>query len=220
MIAIQMIPKHIDHKRKNSLAKTKKLSRKEKAELTKKRLYASAQEVFAQYGFESASVARITADAEVSVGAFYNYFETRESLLAEIVRSLGQELRRSVAAAIPKDANFFVREKISFKQYFIFLKKHPYYIRILSEAEIFLPDAYNELAENILDGYRHVLRTASRKGEIRPLRGVEVDGVALFLMAARHYYGQSFLSLCDSNGQLPSYVVDMYLRFIQGGLSR
>lgn len=220
MIAHRVTPKHVNHERETSLVKAKKLSRKEKAELTKKRLYASAQDAFAQYGFESASVARITSSAEVSVGAFYNYFETRESLLAEVVRGLGLELRRSVAAAIPKDSNFFVREKISFKQYFIFLKKHPHYIRILSESEIFLPDAYNELVEHILEGYRSVLRTASRKGEIRPLRGNEVDGVALFLMAARHYYGQYFLSLCDANGHLPNYVVDMYLRFIQGGLSR
>lgn len=194
------------------------LSRKERGQLTRQKLYDSAQEVFAQYGFESASVARITANAEVSVGAFYNYYATREALLSEVVRSLGRELRGSVAAAILNESNFFVREKISFKEYFNFLKRHPYYIRILNESEIFLPEAYHELVENMLDGYRSVLRTASEKGEIRPLLGVEIDGVALFLMAARHYYGQFFLSLCDHDGQLPNNVVETYLRFIQGGL--
>lgn len=198
--------------------KSQKLSRNEKSELTKENLYKSGLNAFANYGFENASVARITDGAKVSIGTFYNYFETREQLLSRIVISLGQELRRSISFVVSPDMNFFVREEKSFREYFRFLKRHPYYIKVLNEAEIFLPDAYQILVANILDGYRKVLRDASRKKEIRPLRGIEVDGVALFLMAARHYYGQSFLSVCDSSGELPKNVVSIYLRFIGGGL--
>lgn len=195
-----------------------KLSRNERSKITKERISRSALNAFAKHGFENASVARITADAKVSVGSFYNYFETKEILLSQVVLSLGLELRRSIATVVSNASNFFTREEKSFRQYFKFLQKHPYYIQILNESEIFLPDAYNELVEHILEGYRTVLCDASKKREIRPLEGVEVEGVALFLMAARHYYGQHFLSLCDSTGELPENIVTIYLRFIQGGL--
>lgn len=195
-----------------------KLSRNERSKITKDRVSRSALNTFAKHGFENASVARITADAKVSIGTFYNYFETKDILLSQVVLSLGRELRRSIASVVPDASDFFTREETSFRQYFKFLQKYPYYIKIVNESEIFLPGAYNELIEHILDGYRMILREASKKHEIRPLEGVEVEGVALFLIAARHYYGQHFLSLCKNSGELPEEIVTIYLRFIKGAL--
>jgi len=198
--------------------KKNKLSRNEKSRLTKDRLYHSTIQVIAQYGFEKASVARITQHADVSIGTFYNYFKTREALLEQVVLSQGQELRRSISEIIVEGTDFFDREEQSFRQYFRFLKKYPHYIQLLNEAEIFLPGAYNELISHILEGYRKVLRDSSDAGEISRLHGIEVDGVALMLIAARHYYGQFFLQLCGHNGELPDYIVAIYMRVIKGGL--
>lgn len=199
---------------------SKKISRNEKSELTKGKLYRAAIEAIAQYGFQEASVARITAFAGVSTGTFYNYFETREALLQEVVLSQGRELRHSIAASVSENMEFFSREEGSFRQYFRFIKKYPFYIRLLNEAEIFLPAAYEELLNQILLGYRRILKGASERGDIRELDGLEVDGVALFLMAARHYFGQSFSRLSDADGNLPEDVVSIYMRFIRGGLAR
>ncbi len=195
-----------------------KLSRNEKSEIIRERLYRAAIYVIGRYGFEKASVARIAARAKVATGTFYNYHPTREALLAEVVLTLGQELRRSIAKVIPAGAKFFEREEISFQQYFRFLKKNPYYINLLNESEIFLPEAHQQLVKNILDGYRRVLHQASDAGEIRSINGQEIDGVALMLMAARHYYGQYFLNLCNEDGEIPEEITKMYLRFIHGGL--
>jgi len=194
------------------------ISRTEKTRLTKDRLYHSAIQVIAQYGYEKASIERITQHANVSTGTFYNYFKTRESLLEQVVLSQGQDLRRSISEIIPPGALFFEREEHSFRQYFRFLKKYPHYIQLLNEAEIFLPRAYNELISHIIEGYRKVLRDASGAGEICRLHGVEVDGVALMLISARHYYGQFFRQLCDHNGEPPDYIVAIYMKVIKGGL--
>lgn len=195
-----------------------KLSRSKKAELTKQRLFRAAIDAIARHGFESASVARITAHAKVSTGTFYNYFETREALLQQVILSLGYDLRHSISAVLPEECDFFTREELSFRQYFRFIKRNPSYIRLLNEAETFLPAAYEELWSQILDGYRRVLKDASKNGDIRTLGSLEIEGVALFLMSARHYYGQTFLHLCDSDGNLPEEIVSIYLRFIRGAL--
>ncbi len=60
------------------------LSRKEQAEETKSRIYASAIELMEQRGFGNFTIEDISKKAGVSVGAFYHYFESKNDILAEI----------------------------------------------------------------------------------------------------------------------------------------
>ena len=195
-----------------------KLSRNERAGITRNRLYRSAMQAIAEHGFEKATVARITAHAEVSIGTFYNYFESREELLRQVVLSQGRDLRRSISGIILDSDDFFHREEKSFRQYFEFLKENPHYIRLLNEAEIFLPDAYEALVSNILDGYRKALKAASARCEIRQLEELEIDGVALMLMGTRHYYGEHFPKSHMWEDKLLDNIVEVYIKFIQRGL--
>lgn len=60
-------------------------SRKEKALATKARLYAAADALFTQYGFDEVSVDRIVEEAGVAKGTFYVHFESRDSLLEALI---------------------------------------------------------------------------------------------------------------------------------------
>ena len=60
-------------------------SRKEKASATKKRLYAAADALFTQYGFDEVSVDRIVEEAGVAKGTFYVHFASRDSLLEALI---------------------------------------------------------------------------------------------------------------------------------------
>lgn len=60
-------------------------SRKEKALATKARLYAAADALFTQYGFDEVSVDRIVEEAGVAKGTFYVHFESRDSLLGALI---------------------------------------------------------------------------------------------------------------------------------------
>ncbi|MEA4969818.1 MAG: TetR/AcrR family transcriptional regulator [Candidatus Pelethousia sp.] len=60
-------------------------SRKEKALATKTRLYAAADALFTQYGFDEVSVDRIVEEAGVAKGTFYVHFESRDSLLETLI---------------------------------------------------------------------------------------------------------------------------------------
>ena len=201
-------------------ARVTRLTREEKATIISGRLLRAAADAIAERGFAGASVAVITAKAEVATGSFYTHFESREALLRTIITSQTQELRRQIASAVAEPAGFFAREERSFRQYFRFLRENPSFIRLLNEAEAFLPDAYREVKGQIASGYRKTLAKAARQGEIRPLKGLELDGVALFMMASRHYYGQQFLPLCNREGEVPDRIVGIYMKVVRGGLER
>lgn len=60
-------------------------SRKERALETKNRLYAVADRLFTQYGFDDVSVDKIVEEAGLSKGTFYVHFESKDSLLVALI---------------------------------------------------------------------------------------------------------------------------------------
>lgn len=60
-------------------------TRRERASATKKRLYAAADALFTQYGFDEVSVDRIVEEAGVAKGTFYVHFTSRDSLLESLI---------------------------------------------------------------------------------------------------------------------------------------
>ena len=71
----------------------------------KQQLLDAAESLFASRGYGPTRIADICEAAGVAKGLFYWYFETKESLFAELVRSVRQQLRRAQAAAMDPDAD-------------------------------------------------------------------------------------------------------------------
>src|SRR5579883_2834470 len=71
----------------------------------KEKLVKYAEEVFRQRGFDGTSVQDITDAAGVPKGSFYNHFDSKQSLAAEIVRRYYQatDLSDLVASGAPLD---------------------------------------------------------------------------------------------------------------------
>jgi AcrR family transcriptional regulator len=51
----------------------------------------AAERVFAQKGFDRATVENIAREAEFSVGALYNFFQNKEDLWAEVIAKIGED---------------------------------------------------------------------------------------------------------------------------------
>ncbi len=67
-------------------------------ERTRGALLAAGQRLFGERGFEAATVAEIAEGADVAIGSFYNYFETKDELLAALLQeTLAEHLRRMQA---------------------------------------------------------------------------------------------------------------------------
>jgi AcrR family transcriptional regulator len=54
---------------------------------TRAGLIAAAQRLFAAKGIEATTIAEIAEEADIAVGSFYNYFETKEDLLTALLAS-------------------------------------------------------------------------------------------------------------------------------------
>lgn len=67
--------------------------------LRHQRLLAAAHQVFSEVGYEAATVASITARAQIATGSFYRYFPSKEACFLDLLDTLYGELMRSVLAA-------------------------------------------------------------------------------------------------------------------------
>ena len=60
--------------------KKKLTSRTRQADATRKRIYNTAIRLFKQYGYEQVSVSQIAKAANVGIGTFYHYYESKIEL--------------------------------------------------------------------------------------------------------------------------------------------
>ncbi|MGT2455330.1 TetR/AcrR family transcriptional regulator [Cupriavidus basilensis] len=189
--------------------------REQNRERTREALLKAAAVIIAESGFAAATLTRITERADVALGTFYNYFDSTEALFAELVVGSGRRLRDAVRAAMPLDGDFFAREEAAFREWFRFLHQHPFFLRVLNEAEIFCPEAFEAYFQAITQGYRKVLASAAKKGEIRQLDRVEIETVSLMLMAQRSFYGLRLQKFINKNGAIDNRVVTVYLDLLR-----
>lgn len=53
--------------------------------MTRAKLLAAARRLFASQGFEPTTIRDIAAEADIALGSFYNYFQTKEEVLAALL---------------------------------------------------------------------------------------------------------------------------------------
>ncbi|NCC79990.1 MAG: TetR/AcrR family transcriptional regulator, partial [Clostridia bacterium] len=64
----------------------KMTNRQKKALETKDKIYDAAMAKFSEKGLERTSIQEICRDAKVSIGSFYNHFNSKEEIIYEIFR--------------------------------------------------------------------------------------------------------------------------------------
>ncbi|HLM50222.1 MAG TPA: TetR/AcrR family transcriptional regulator [Solirubrobacteraceae bacterium] len=140
-------------------------------------ILAAASEVFADLGYEAASIRDVIRRTELAAGTFYNYFPDKESvfraLVSERVRPLRARLREARAGASSLEE--FVRR--GYRAYFGFIASDPDLfsllrrnagtIRSVMDAPV-LDAGVEELLED--------LRGATARGDLPP--GVDADYLA------------------------------------------
>lgn len=196
----------------------RKLTRAEKSIVTKEKLFKAAAKVVGEYGYANAMVARITQEADVAQGTFYNYFSSRQDLFDELLPTLGAELLgfiRAKTAAIRDPAE---RERQGFIAFFEFLKLRPEFYRILYEAEVFAPQAYQRHMAIISSSYVRLLERAFDRGELSLASKAEIEPIAFSLMAARQYLCMQYVRRNGKINNLPEWVVDAYMALVSNGI--
>src|SRR6267378_870431 len=81
--------------KREGLVRPARLTRAQQQAMTRERLLAAAERVFARHGYGGASIDLISAEAGYSKGAIYSNFESKEAVFLELLR---QYMERDMAA--------------------------------------------------------------------------------------------------------------------------
>ncbi|MGA7271887.1 MAG: TetR/AcrR family transcriptional regulator [Acidimicrobiia bacterium] len=181
---------------------------------TRRALLEAAEQVFAEHGWEQASIVKITERAGVSQGTFYRYFVSKQAIFDELVDDLNRRVRRAMAEGAARGQTRTEAERHGFEGFFRFTSDHPALYRVIRQAEFASPPALHRHYERIAAGYRQALAAAMERGEIA--RG-DPEVLAYALMGVGELIGMRWI-LWNEEGSIPSDVMDEMMAFIQRGL--
>jgi AcrR family transcriptional regulator len=162
----------------------------ERGRRTREQLLRAAETVFAQKGFERASIADITREAGSALGTFYVYFPDKKAVFVELVGEFGRRLRGRIRKAIAACEKRVEMEREGYRAFFRFCADHPGCYAIVRQAEFVDLEAYHEYYRRMADGYVRGLQRAMKRGEL-PKQDVET--LAYALMGIADFLGMRFV---------------------------
>ena len=153
-----------------------------------KNIVAAASSLFRKTGFENTKIETIAAQAEISVGTIYNYFESKGDLLVAIVSLEVNEVLNageSVIASPPDDVMEAITSLIS-----IYLDHSLYYLdkdmwrnaMALATSQPTSPSGrkYNELDERLSAQVHKLIERLRRMGRVKADIDTEAVGGIIF----------------------------------------
>ena len=192
--------------------KVTKRNRIERNAWTKQKIFNAATKIVGKYGYAEASVARITEEAGVAQGTFYNHFENRQELLDQLLPKIGMDMVRFIRARTGTAQT--AREEIErFTAFFDFIREVPEFLRILNEAEFFAPTGYQKHFDNI-----SILKRARLAGTIGNFSDEEFEAIVQMLMGARGYLSRRYSYSGGAVTAVPDHVVLAYQKLVTRGL--
>jgi AcrR family transcriptional regulator len=201
----------------------------ERGTRTRAKLLASAEAVFAEYGYAAASVVRITEHAGVGQGTFYLYFTGKLEIFEELVEDLNHRVRHAMSEGSSTATNRIDSERAGFRAFFEFTAQHPALYRIVREAEFVSPKALRLHYSRIVEGYISGLQEAQSHGEVGDidpavaawaLMGIgEMIGMRWVLWGEASESGEDADPMASGTSSVPDHVFDNMMRFIQRGLA-
>ncbi|MCV0396705.1 MAG: TetR/AcrR family transcriptional regulator [Rhizobiaceae bacterium] len=190
----------------------RKLNRAEKAEATRARLFEAAVQTVGELGYAGASVARITERAKVAQGTFYNYFDSRQDLLDQLLPAISNELlayvRRRVLAA-PDCA--VERERARMSAFFDFLQEKPQLYKMINQGRVQSPKGFAIHLNQATVTYMKAVEQERRLGNLRLSDPEQIEVVAHMLLGSREYLSERY---CFVEGEIvspPPHVLDAYV---------
>lgn len=200
------------------MAKPRKLKEERNRE-TREALLQAAAQIVGEHGYAGASVQRITEETGIAQGTFYLHFESRQHLFDALLPFIAHRALAHLRDTSYETSDFFQREERSFKAFFAYLLDHPYYYRVLSEAETMAPLAFEGWFKFITDRYAHSIERAIEAGEVTGLSRNEVRFMSVILLACRRYVYQEFVKTPEGPRPLPGWVTKAYIDMIRRSLS-
>ena len=152
--------------------------------------------MFAQLGYNDASIVKITEAAGVGQGTFYLYFQGKAEIFDQLVRDLNRRVRRAMTEAAHQGRTRIESELLGFRAFFRFTAEHPALYRIIRQAEFASPETLQFHYDRLVEGYVAALERAMEAGEIER-RDPEV--LAWALMGIGELIGMRYILWAEGN---------------------
>ncbi len=174
---------------------------------TEERIVRTAERLFAQRGFESTGMRAIAKAAQVSIGAIYHHFKSKEDILERIIRD-ELDRRRQVVAEL-KAAGLPVKDQIRkmVEMHFSLLKDKRNSARLFFrerfDPNFSLRTRIQELYDEVANFIAEVIGEGIAAGEIRPCQPLVTAYAILGMMEAvslRIFVGDDTAALLMEKG--------------------
>jgi AcrR family transcriptional regulator len=153
------------------------------------RILDAALDVFAERGYNAASIAAIAQRARVAKSVMYHHFGSKAGLYEAIVEAQTADLIERVAAAVPRDPNA-PRLRAGVDAYFAFLKSRPAVWRLLFRdppTDPELVEVHRRLQDKRSELLGSLLTQAPKKGRKNERLTGELVATAIRAYAAWWY---------------------------------
>jgi AcrR family transcriptional regulator len=135
----------------------------------KQQLLDHATSLFATRGYANTRVSDICKEAGVAKGLFYWYFENKEALFAELVRSMRAQLEEARAAAIDPEADPLTRLRQAIESSVRFIALHTEFFTVvrMERREPTVSALLREAADTDVAAVAHLIDEGQRAGLLR-----------------------------------------------------
>ena len=191
-------------------------ARPSKGDLSRRRILEAAEKVFAELGFHTASIVKITEAAGLAQGTFYIYFESKQAIFEQLLLDLNHRVRQAMAEGSAHASTREEAERGGFLGFFQFTAKHPALYRVIRQAEFIAPTLLAWHYETIATGYIEGLRAAMEAGEIAE---ADPEVVAWALMAIGEMIGMRWV-LWPGADEIPPHVFEETMALVARALRR
>ena len=152
--------------------KTKEVSKK--VSKSRKQILDVAASLFSQHGFDATSLREIASAANMKAGSLYYHFESKESLILEVlnigIESIHQNVRSRISS-LPDDSPFSTILEEAIKGHLEALLEKGNYtstnIRNYGQMPESIRNLSLEIRNNYEDVWRELLEEGTRKGAIK-----------------------------------------------------
>ena len=189
-----------------------------KRDRTRDALLIALQQLLLDPDAGGVSVPQLVERAGVSQGTFYNYFDSRDALFAQLLPEIGQFMIDEIGAKVRQHTRLADREEARIRGYLQFLRTHPGFYRVLREAETFAPEAHRAHMANMVAGYGRALRAERERAGAPPLPDQQIEKIVYMLLGARDYLAMQYQEGGNDPATLDDETVATYMRALRGGL--
>ncbi|WP_216830294.1 TetR/AcrR family transcriptional regulator [Alkalihalobacterium elongatum] len=139
---------------------------------TKQKLLDASELVFGEMGYYQAGITDITREANVSLGTFYTYFQSKEDIFRDLVMHMQKILRKEIVEKTDGITDRIELEREGLKIFFNFLQKHKYLFRLFRQAEFVDEELHRQFYETFSKGYIEGLSKAMETEQIRNINPI------------------------------------------------